>query len=199
MTLSRFKPWAQRGLAPFVGVASRLGLSPNQVSALSFMVAITAAAVYTTGSSLGYFAGSLLVVVSGLLDVLDGEIAREHESQSIRGDYLDHVLDRFSDVVVLLGVVVAVEMWFLGVFALIGVLLTSYMGTQAQAVGAGREYGGLVGRSDRLALIALGGVLASIPIDLPVLGAFGWVLAVLAVLGNFTALQRFYVTWRELS
>ena len=41
--------------------------------------------------------------------------------------------------------------WQIGVFALTGVLMSSYLGTQAQAVGVGRYYGGILGRADRRA------------------------------------------------
>lgn len=196
--MSRLKPLAQRGLEPFVGIALRLGLSPDQVSLTSFVIAVLAAAAFYLSSPAWLFAASLLVVVSGLLDVVDGEVARRADRESRRGDYLDHVLDRYSDVVLLLGVTAAADRWVLGVLALTGVVLTSYMGTQAQAVGGGREYGGLVGRSDRLALIAAAGVLASLGVQTPVMSVLAWVLVLLAVLGNFTALQRFFVTWRSL-
>lgn len=199
MTLSRFKSWAQRGLEPFVGLAARLDLSPDQVSLASFVVAVIAAIMLYLSTPPFLAAGSVLVVVSGFLDVVDGELARRMDEQSQRGDYLDHVLDRYSDTVLLLGVVATTNQWVLGVFALMGVVLTSYMGTQAQAVGGGRHYGGLLGRSDRLALIAAGGALQALGVALPVYSALGWVLVVLAVLGNLTAAQRFVVTWRNLS
>lgn len=198
MTLSRLKPWAQRGLEPLVSFTVRLGLSPDQVSVASFVVAVAAAALYYAGTRASFAVGSVLVVVSGLLDVVDGEVARRVDAESTRGDYLDHVLDRYSDVVLLVGVAAATDEWVLAVLALTGVVLTSYMGTQAQAVGAGREYGGLVGRSDRLALIAAGGVLAALNVTLPLHSPLAWVLVLLAVLGNLTALQRFVVTWRAL-
>lgn len=196
--MSRLKPWAQRGLEPFVGLALRLDLSPDQVSVASFVVAVLAATAFYLSTPAWLFLGSVLVVVSGLLDVVDGEVARRAGRESRRGDYLDHVLDRYSDVVLLLGVTAAADSWLLGVLALTGVVLTSYMGTQAQAVGGGREYGGLVGRSDRLALIAAAGVLAALGVKTPVFPVLAWALVLLAVLGNFTALQRFVVTWRSL-
>jgi archaetidylinositol phosphate synthase len=71
--------------------------------------------------------------------------------------------------------------------------MTSYLGTQAQAVDLDRVYGGLLGRADRLALIGLVAAIAAV-----VSGSFqsltviGWLLVVFAVVGHLTALQRFY-------
>ena len=82
---------------------------------------------------------------------------------------------------------------------MIGVLLTSYMGTQAQAVGYKRVYAGLLGRADRLALLMIVPLLQHIalrlsfqlPYEITVLEAM---LIYFAVMGNLTALQRFYST-----
>src|SRR2546430_15123943 len=78
---------------------------------------------------------------------------------SARGDFLDRVLDRYADVFMLGGVAFNAMYCHLevGMFALLGVLLTSYMGTQAQAVGQGRAYGGVLGRPDRFLRLFLRG------------------------------------------
>ena len=79
--------------------------------------------------------------------------------------------------------------------------MTSYLGTQAQAVGLDRVYGGLVGRADRLALIGLVGAAAAFfPTDaLYGFTLVGLLLAFFAVVGHVTALQRFYYSLRALS
>src|SRR5437879_2657451 len=91
-----------------------------------------------------------------------------------------------------------------GTLALLGVLLTSYMGTQAQAVGQGRAYGGVLGRADRLVLLFVGGLIQWIvaPSGGVVVGAGGlasgpleWFMVLFAVLGNVTAVQRAVKIW----
>ncbi|MDY7082975.1 MAG: CDP-alcohol phosphatidyltransferase family protein [Halobacteria archaeon] len=202
MTLSDYKDLASRLLQPVVSAGVRAGLTPNQVSIISFCVAVVAAVTYYFATPVSYFVAGVLVVTSGLLDVVDGEIAREMGAGSKRGDFLDHVLDRYSDMVIVGGIAAGLGSWLLGVAALTGVFLTSYMGTQAQAVGGGREYGGLLGRADRMAIISGGSVVQAgvriSKVELAYFSPLGWVLVVIAVVGNLTAIQRFVGTWREL-
>ncbi|HLM90600.1 MAG TPA: CDP-alcohol phosphatidyltransferase family protein [Thermoplasmata archaeon] len=99
---------------------------------------------------------AILIFFAGLFDVLDGEVARATGRASRRGDLLDHVLDRYADVFLVLGLAVSgYANPYLALLALVSLLLTSYMGTQAQAVGQGRMYAGLLSRSDRLVVLAL--------------------------------------------
>lgn len=81
-----------------------------------------------------------------------------------------------------------------------GVLLTSYLGTQAQAVGLDRVYGGLLGRADRLALIGIvTGLAAFVRPEIVDLGPVGWLLVVFAVVGHLTAFQRLYYALEALA
>jgi archaetidylinositol phosphate synthase len=102
-------------------------------------------------------------------------------------------------VVVVAGLAAGIGRYDLGLAAVTGVLLTSYMGTQLQAVGLGRDYGGLVGRADRLVLMTLGGlVAAAVPGPVAGLPVVGWLLVFFAVVGHLTALQRFWGAWRDV-
>ncbi len=97
---------------------------------------------------------AIVIFLSGLFDVLDGEVARATGRASVRGDFLDHVLDRYADLVLVVGIAVSGYVDpLLALFALVSLLLTSYMGTQAQAVGQGRLYSGLLSRADRLVVL----------------------------------------------
>ena len=96
------------------------------------------------------------VLLNSVLDLMDGKVAKLTGKATPRGDYLDHAIDRFSDTLFLLGI--AFSGWArleIGVLALTGTLLTSYMGTQAQAVGLKRNYAGLLGRADRMVLMLI--------------------------------------------
>ena len=188
-------------------MATRLiHVNPNAVSWAAFLAAV--------GAGIGLFLGDwllgialLLILVNSYLDALDGKIAKMAGKASARGDFLDHVLDRYADVFMLGGVAFNAMYCRLsiGTLALLGVLLTSYMGTQAQAVGQGRAYGGILGRADRLVLLFLGGLIQWLvaPSGGVVLGAgllafspMEWFMVLFAVLGNLTAVQRAVRIWR---
>jgi archaetidylinositol phosphate synthase len=150
---ARIHPYIVRLARPF------LGWSPDRLSwtalALATAAGIAAAAVRWS-TPLLFLPVSLLVFGAGLFDVLDGEVARETGRQSPRGDLLDHVLDRYADVVLVVGIAISGFVNpVLALLALVSLLLASYMGTQAQAVGQGRQYAGLLSRADRLVVLAL--------------------------------------------
>ncbi len=201
MTLDRFRWVADRALGPFVGAARTVGLSPNGVSVIAFVLAVAAGGVYAfaTREPLLYLAGAVLVFLNGWLDLVDGALAREMDVASSAGDLLDHVLDRYADIVIIVGLAAGVGQWAIGIAAVTGVLMTSYLGTQAQAVGLDRVYGGLLGRADRLALVGVvTGIAAFVQPPLPELSLVGWLLVVFAVVGHVTAVQRFYHAMRGL-
>ncbi|HEX2065781.1 MAG TPA: CDP-alcohol phosphatidyltransferase family protein [Candidatus Thermoplasmatota archaeon] len=148
-----------------------------------------------------------LVGLNSVLDLLDGKVAQLTGKASPRGDFLDHAIDRFSDTAFLLGI--AYSPWAgkgIGLAALAGTLLTSYMGTQAQAVGLKRHYGGLLGRADRMVLLLampLLQVLWSVSThgaDVQIGGLrtsfLELLLAYFAVVGALTTAQRFVGTLR---
>lgn len=202
MTLDRLRPLAERVLDPFVDAADRIGLTPDDVSVVAFGFATLSGFAYTLAgrdvAGVGttptlYLLGALFVFCNGWMDLLDGALARRQGSSSKAGDLLDHVLDRYADIVIVAGLTAGTGAYLVGFLAVTGVLMTSYLGTQAQAVGLDRVYGGVVGRADRLAIIGVVTAVAAVytaPIGGLTLGV--WLLAFLATVGHLTALQRFY-------
>ena len=201
MTLDKLRPLADRAVGPFVSAATRVGVTPNGVSVLAIAVAGGAAlSFYGAGSEpLLYAAGAVLVFLNGWLDVIDGALARELAVDSAAGDLLDHVLDRYADILIVIGLAAGIGRYALGFAAVTGVLMTSYLGTQAQAVGLERVYGGAVGRADRLVIVGVVTFFTSLVDTVGGLSPVAWLLAVLAVVGHLTALQRFYYSMRALS
>ena len=144
---------------------------------------------------------SLFIFLNGFFDALDGKIAKMNKTASLRGDFLDHALDRYADVFIVGGI--AISSWCdlrIGFYAIIGMLLTSYMGTQSQAIGFKRMYAGLLGRADRITVLIFAPIIQHILIDFGIIDIYfdfnliEWAMIYLAVIGNFTALQRFYQT-----
>jgi archaetidylinositol phosphate synthase len=147
------------------------------------------------------FFASFFVFLNGLFDAIDGKVAKLTNKASLRGDFLDHALDRYADVFMVGGL--ALSSWCsrpsIGLLAIIGMLLTSYMGTQAQAIGYKREYSGLLGRADRLVFLMIFPIIQHIwirySLQLPwETTIMDWVLIYFAVVGNITAMQRFNST-----
>ncbi|MBE6525340.1 MAG: CDP-alcohol phosphatidyltransferase family protein [Thermoplasmata archaeon] len=193
-------------------VAKKLiNVNPNTISWIGLILALLSGVFlyYSFEKDIFLLIGALVVIVSGYFDALDGKIAKLSGKASKKGDYLDHVFDRYADMFMIGGV--AISGWcnpYLGMLALVGVLLTSYMGTQAQAVGAPRLYAGLLGRADRVVLSTL------FPVIQFVAGTFGYayldiagfsvswleiMIIWFAVVGNLTAIQRAIITWRNMS
>ncbi|MBS3761031.1 CDP-alcohol phosphatidyltransferase family protein [Halodesulfurarchaeum sp.] len=198
MTLDRLRPIANLFLDPFVGTAKRIGLSPDEISLLAFLLAVAAGISFLQARPTWYLAGAIFVFLNGWLDLLDGALARELETDSQAGNLLDHVLDRYADIVVVAGLAGGLGQFALGFAAITGVLLTSYLGTQIEAVGLEREYGGLLGRADRLALVGLVAVIVPFYPAIAGISLVAILLAVLAVVGHVTAVQRFVGAWGEL-
>lgn len=201
MTLDGLRPLADRVIRPFISGSKRAGLTPDAVSLLALLAALGAAgSFYLAGETrLAYLLGALLVFCNGMLDLLDGALARELDTSSSAGDLLDHVLDRYADIAVVAGLAAGIEAFALGFAAVTGVLMTSYLGTQAEAVGLDRVYGGLLGRADRLVLVGLVATVAAFgDWTLQGLSLVGWLLVVFAAVGHLTALQRFYYARRDL-
>lgn len=204
MVLDRYRGIADAFLLP---VARRLiRVNPNLVSWIAFLAAAGAGVGLYLGGS-GFLGLALLLILgNSYLDALDGKIAKLAGKASARGDFLDHVLDRYADVLMLGGVAFGIYCRLeIGALAILGVLLTSYMGTQAQAVGQGRAYGGILGRADRLVLLFLGGLLQwlfapsgglAIGIGGIAFGPLEWFMVLFAVLGHLTAVQRAIAIWR---
>ncbi|QDX41351.1 CDP-alcohol phosphatidyltransferase family protein [Salarchaeum sp. JOR-1] len=201
MTLDQYRSLASRILRPFVRLSVRLNFTPDGISVAAFALAVLAAGAFYRagpGPDWWYGVGAVLVLLNGLLDLLDGAVARELDTDSPAGDLLDHVLDRYADIVILAGLAAGIGQYALGFAAVTGVLMTSYLGTQTEAVGLERQYGGLLGRADRLALVCLtGGISVVVPVVANV-SVVAWLLGLFALVGHLTALQRFRGAWRDL-
>jgi archaetidylinositol phosphate synthase len=206
VTLDRFRSFADRLFEPIVDGAEAVGLTANGVSVIAFALSVLAGVVFLfAGGALGtdtpllYLAGAALVGLNGVFDAIDGTLARRQGTDSAAGDLLDHVLDRYADIVIIAGLAGGVGRYALGLAAVTGVLMTSYLGTQAQAVGLDRVYGGLVGRADRLVTVVLVTLVAAVvPGSFGGLTLVGWLLVFFAVVGHLTALQRFYHAYGAL-
>lgn len=193
-------------LEPIVNVFHTYRVTANALTVMSLVFAALSGICYyfSLGSGIILFATLILVFLNALMDGADGLLARKTNSASKYGDFLDHVIDRYADIFIIggacLGGYVDPTMW---IVILTGVLLASYLGTQAQAVGVGRNYGGIMGRADRLVILVLA---TSVNIAYtPAFGLLGynysilgWALILIGVASHITALQRIWRTRKML-
>ena len=155
------------------------------------MVSFFAAAAFVAGHV--RWAGCLLVL-AGLCDLLDGSLARASGQVTPFGAFLDSVIDRYSDLIVLLGIVVLFARTpnargaLVAMAGLVGSVMVSYTKARAESIGVECNVG-FMERPERMICLVAGAVLDVLEPSL-------WVLAVLA---NITALQRIVFTRRVMT
>src|SRR5207249_7506396 len=168
----------------------RLHLRPNHLTVLGLGVSLLAAGAFVTGRT--RCAGGLLIL-AGLCDFFDGSLARASGQVSAFGAFLDSVIDRYSDLVVLLGIVVLFAQMphargaVVAMAGLVGSMMVSYTKARAESIGITCTVG-IMERPERMICLIAGGVFDLLE---PAL----WVLAILA---NLTALQRIAFTRRAM-
>jgi CDP-diacylglycerol--glycerol-3-phosphate 3-phosphatidyltransferase len=141
-----------------------------------------------------YFIGAaLLIILSGIFDLIDGVVARKLGKVTVFGGFLDSVLDRYSDLLLLLSLLIYylknanTTLVILTAVVSIGTALIPYVRARAEAANIQCNTG-LMERAERIILLAAGALL-------------GWmepILWILAVLTHFTVLQRIYHIWKKI-
>ena len=197
MTLDQYRSHAKVYFDPLVAIAIRCRLTPNFFTIAAFAASAAAGVLFFLRMEIW---GIVAVALNAFCDAMDGAVAREMKAQSRRGDFLDHAVDRYADIFIITGIFAGgLVPWQIGVFALTGVLMSSYLGTQAQAVGVGRYYGGILGRADRLVMIMVVGIINLIlPMSFYGLSWLGWMLVLFGIFGHITAFQRFLYVWAKV-
>jgi CDP-diacylglycerol--glycerol-3-phosphate 3-phosphatidyltransferase len=188
----RWRGSFEKGMRPIGAQIRRTGITANQLTVTGLVMAAASAVAIANGR---LRAGLLLLVLTGLPDVLDGAVAKASGTASPRGAFFDSVVDRVSDALLLGGVA-----WYLSstqpgriavlpMAVLAASMLVSYERAKAEALGFDAR-GGLMERAERLVFLAFGLLFESLLV--PVL----WVMLVLTAV---TAGQRFATVWRQAS
>ncbi len=168
-----------------------LRVHPNILTLLGLVVNVFAAILFARGL---FFWAGLVVLFAGIFDMVDGEVARRTKRVTKFGAFFDSVIDRYSDLILLLGLIHWYAKWnqifyvWLTGLVLIGSILTSYTRARAESLIPACKVGFLE-RPERIVLLIIGALADRMP---PVL----WVMAILS---NWTVSQRIWYTWRELS
>lgn len=159
---------------PVVKVLIKLGLTPNAVTSIGFVLNVGVAVIFIIGAEEGNrgdltyigWAGGL-ILFAGLFDMLDGQVARLGNMKSTFGALYDSVLDRYSELIMFFGIcyyLVAHHYFLSSIFAfiaLIGSMMVSYV--RARAEGLGIEVkGGLMQRPERVVTIGVFAIICGI-------------------------------------
>ncbi len=180
-------------IQPAVGLLARTSIAPGAVTWFGFLVAVGAAALIITGH---LFAAGFVVLVAGFFDLLDGALARHTNRVTRFGALLDSTLDRLSEAVLLLGILVlyareqSVTPVLLVSVALVGSFLVSYIRARAEALGLECQVGFFT-RAGRVVVLALGLLLNQL------FDALLIALAIIVVFSFFTAGQRLIYVWQQ--
>lgn len=152
---------ARRVLEPAVNVLASFGVSPMLVSAFGLAFSVWGAIVVARGSLLG---GGIFLLIAGLCDVLDGDLARKLGRASSFGAFIDSLLDRVSEFAYFGGILIfvlrspndiATYEPVVILIALMGSVLTSYARARAEGLGIECKVG-VMERPERIGLLALG-------------------------------------------
>jgi len=159
---------------PVVKVFIKLGLTPNAVTSIGFLLNVGVAVIFIFGAEEGNrgdlsyvgWAGAL-ILFAGLFDMLDGQVARLGNMKSTFGALYDSVLDRYSELIMFLGIcyyLVGHHYFLSSIFAfiaLIGSMMVSYVRARAEGLGIECK-GGLMQRPERVVTIGLCAVLCGV-------------------------------------
>jgi len=188
MVANLARVWSARLIEPIARFLGSLGLSPNAVTILGFLLTVAVAGVLASGRLL--LAG-LLLIVTLAFDAVDGTLARITGQTTRFGAFLDSTLDRWAEVAMFVAIVwlyVHTNNYLGAILAVLSLsmsLLVSY--TRARAEGIGLECKeGILTRFERMVILILG----------LVAGQLIWALAIIAALAGITAVQRILVTWQ---
>jgi phosphatidylinositol phosphate synthase len=196
--------WYFENLAPIEEFCIRWRIEPAYLSYAQLVGGLFVALCYARGmlTTAGW-----LVLFTGTLDIVDGRVARRTSGGSARGAFLDSVIDRYTDSLAYLGLAVFFrDTWVLWavLFALIGGLIVSYARARGEGLGTQCRVG-LLQRPERYVILGFGTIFGSLLEHLtgPLLLGQHYSLVVftivfLALLVNFTAVQRAVHIWRAL-
>ncbi len=212
---------------PLVRGMIRVGFTPNSVTTTGLILNIGVAIIFILGGEEGNrgdltylsWAGAL-ILFAGLFDMLDGQVARLGNMSSKYGALFDSVLDRYSELVMFLGIcyyLIAHHYFLSSLFAfiaMIGSMMVSYTRSRSEGLGI-QNKGGLMQRPERVILIAVSAIACGITgyyiggnykltvegFPIPVfetMSVFTIPLTVMAVLTNVTALKRLFAAKKDL-
>jgi archaetidylinositol phosphate synthase len=210
MNITALRPRFTRYLEPVADIFVRISITPNQISLLALLAGISCAFLFFSRQ---FFLGALFLLLSALLDLVDGSVARKTNAHTNFGAVFDWIVDKYVDALVLLGVgmsgIIIVSQYFavspladfvVVTLAIIGSLMNTFIKPVVYAeigyhekvegkIDDPLEGVGFFGRPETILVLILGGVS----------GFIGVSVIIIAVCTNLSAIQRIIYLYKTLS
>jgi CDP-diacylglycerol--glycerol-3-phosphate 3-phosphatidyltransferase len=194
----RYYVLAEKVAAPLV----RIGVTPDVLTIAGVLFSLVAGVLFGLGE---IFWGGIVLWFSGIMDPLDGTVARLTGKASRSGALFDSTMDRYAEFFVFFGFLVFFRsgwIFYIVMLALMGSLMVSYVKARGESLGQ-KEVRGLMQRPERLILLMIGTILNT-PFNRFLFSdcdncTVKGTLVILAVFTNLTAIQRLVAGRKELS
>ena len=165
------------------------GLSPNFWTVVGLIIALASAVVYGLGMEFGLIIGGILLLVSGFFDMVDGQVARVTGKTSKKGEYLDSMFDKISEVAIFLGILVGgYAEPYLVLLAITLSLLVSYARAKSDLINIKLQGIGIGERAERLLVIAVIGIF----------GFMDYAVVIVVIIAGITLIQRMIYTAKNI-
>jgi len=196
--LNQLRDRAAEIIEPAGRFISRSGIGPNAITCMGLVFGIVSAVFFGIGNQ--PLAG-LMLLIGGVFDVLDGAVARASGRETKFGGFLDSTIDRYVDLLLFSGVIFGFLSgkipeagfmtgwgWALGIVALSGSFMVSYVRARAESAGSGKMDVGVMERAERLIVLGIGALLS----------LTDYAVLIIAVLSHLTVIQRIVVAKKRL-
>ena len=190
--LNRFRGKFNKILLKSVSTLDRLKFKPWMLSLLGLILVTIATIILMVNTSSLYISSSLvLFLLGGLMDALDGSLARFQNKVSNWGGFYDSVIDRITEIIYVFGLAYAKMISFnLAYIYITTSILISYTRARGEALGVKMQGVGIMERAERLLILVFAIILwIYIKFNLDILIGF------LALLNIITFIQRIYYVW----
>lgn len=176
-----------------------LGISPNSITVIGFTIAIISSIIFGISSNKeviffnSVLVASILLLIAGFFDIIDGSVARITRKTSDKGAFLDSTLDKISEVVIFIGIAIGdLANPILCMIAISSSLLVSYTRSRAEIFGVNLSGVGFGERAERLLILAVTGIL-------PFQNFLEYGVVVIIIISIITVIQRISTTIKKIN
>lgn len=177
-----------------------LGLSPTYWSMIAFAFAILSSIFFGLSKFLSeqgivfpsQIIASIMLLISGFFDIVDGSVARVSKRSTVRGAFLDSNFDKISEALIFIGIAIGgLSSPILAMIALSTSILVSYLRARAESLGIELKGVGIGERAERLLILSICGFI-------PISGSIQWGIIIIIILSSFSFIQRFWFVLKRI-